>query len=418
MPRLRLFRAYADALGAVVRNAHWLLLIAFPLFVLHAYVVMLTNPLIRVAFVNSFLKPADALASGGYEIRFLGGNWIEPGPGYSFPPGLTVVVLVLEAIALIAFVASAQRRLLGETRNPGLQFSWLSRLLASAGLVVVLFAFLVIFVPQLELIGIMLPTASARLWTLQFVPSPFAELLGMAFWLLAGWALIKLGTVLLAIAQNDGRCLRRAMLPAVRADFWRTISLILVLAVSFALVQAVPPLLEKAYVPGRMPQDYLGIQIVVFTALLLHFLFMRASSLIVLSGIAFAAVQLLPLLIQRAYFEPGQIPLGFHGVQVYALSALVLEFWFMLVFFLALLCALYSHYRAELKAEVKPWASTTHLGPRAGNGFARGPAPENAPIALQRGSPFGRRPDALALQMASSGLPSSPRSPDGFFEGP
>ena len=136
MPKLRVFRSYADAFESVARNAHWLLFIALPLLALHAYLVMLVNPLIRVAFVNSYLKPADALSQGGYHIRLVHGMGIEPGPGYSFPAALTVAVLVLEAIALIAFVALAQRRLLGQTSNAANGFYWFSRLLAVTGLVV------------------------------------------------------------------------------------------------------------------------------------------------------------------------------------------------------------------------------------------------------------------------------------------
>jgi hypothetical protein len=258
MPHLSPLRTCLDALRLITCHARPLLLGALPLLALHSYLILVTTPLMRVAFVNSFLKPDDALQRGGYEVRMLAPNLIVPGPGYDFPKGLTQLVYGAEVIALTVFLFWACRRLLAAGRRPQLAGRHiLAYGLSFAALLVGLLVLTVAFAIAIGVLGAKLG-ATGHL----------VGLLAIAVYL---WLVLKIAPLAPALATGDMAFVKRHWLATWRVNGLQTLGLAGMLALAFGAIVIIPANLELAIFGFEYPMGFRGRQIFAMIVMQLQF---------------------------------------------------------------------------------------------------------------------------------------------------
>lgn len=254
MQALSVKRIYAEAIQAIARDFLWLLLAALPLLFLHAYVVLLTNPLMRVAFVNSYLKPANALARGGYEIQMLEGFQIVPGPGYSFPVILSALVIVAEFLVFTLFAMIAICRFLKVSSGSP---SFVSTVAFGLSVFVLL--------ALNSLLSRVHPPIA------HLAPVEWAFPLQMTWTLFVVWLLLMLGTIAPALANDDWHFVQHTFLATLTTEPLRTLALAGLATLTIAAVHTAPHLLERAlFEPGSIPLGFRGLHVYALTVIVLR----------------------------------------------------------------------------------------------------------------------------------------------------
>jgi hypothetical protein len=287
MRRLPILRTYGAAWIAVARNAHWLLLCALPFLISQGYVMLLTEPFMRVAFVNSFLKPIAGPSQHGFDVEFGGPKYIIPGPGYDFSTATTLAFCAFGLVALTVFAIATHRRVsIGiNVRGEGWVSitSFLTYMAGAVALMAPITGFLLT-------LNFFMPQANAAAHAIS--PGMLAWAVWIAAALLGSWVLVKLGIILAAVAVGDRNFWCTSRLQTLFSDFWRTIGLICVIGITFELFNWTWSLIEWRF------------------------------------------------------FRLGSIPFSFDSAYVCAMAGRLLSLWLQLAFSLSIFTLIYAHYRS------------------------------------------------------------------------
>jgi hypothetical protein len=288
MQKLPIFLTLGKALFSLLRNLPFFLVASIPFFVFHSYMVLLNAPLMRVAFVNSFLRPMGFNNGKSFEIQMLSADLVVPGPGFDFSATLTVALVLFELVVGCILAIIIQRRVLKQLGYPLEGFVASTRFFVYLGLTVL---FLLLTAAVFFALPVLKPHIMqlAEMWY-PANPSQIIALFNIILGSLACWILLKLGIALAATASGESQFNWDDILFMLGSDFWRTMILNLFMGVMFALMSVV---------------------------------------LVPIGWTIFG----------------GAIPTGFNWQFVIVLATILFQFWFQLVFTLIMVTHMYSHYR-------------------------------------------------------------------------
>jgi hypothetical protein len=294
--KLQIMSTFKLSIFSILKNLPVFLFASIPIFVLHTYFVIEAFPLIRVPFVNSFLRARNASGDydtlKGFEIQAIGPGNIIAGPGYEFNPFLSLGLSIAELGLVCIFAIYFHRVVLKQTGHELADTAWFSIMWRYFGFVLLYFAITIAF---LFAVPLFLPQliSYVKLW----LPAQTSLILAIGqivYGTLGAFILFKLAIKLVATAANDQLFKIKAFYQIVKVDFWPTVGLIILMGIMFAMLGA-------AFIPvGPM-----------------------------LFGL--------------------EMPLGFDWRFCVVIATVLFQFWFQLIFTLVLATIVYSHYKKTLQ---------------------------------------------------------------------